>query len=70
MKYESFEPLLGEWAVYFKPFIESEKMDKIYSRLKEDSKKGRKICPDSHNVFTAFNTCSPKNLNTIWFLQD
>lgn len=70
MNHEKFKDFFGEWAEDFKEFIESPEMDKIYEKLKNDSKKGRKICPDSENTFRVFKETSKKDLKVVWYLQD
>lgn len=42
------------WHNKIKPFIESEECNKIYAFLKEESKRGKKIAPDSFNTFRCF----------------
>jgi uracil DNA glycosylase len=70
MDYEKFKDKLGDWGDYLKPFIESEKMDDIYKKLKGDTKKGKKICPDSEDTFNVFKAVPPNKLTVIWVLAD
>lgn len=42
------------WHPKIKPFIESEECDKIYTFLKKESKRGKKIAPLSSNTFRCF----------------
>lgn len=42
------------WHERIKPFIESSKCDDIYSFLKEESQKGKRIAPDSINTYRCF----------------
>lgn len=42
------------WHNKIKPFIESKECDKIYEFLKKESKRGKKIAPDSRNTYRAF----------------
>lgn len=69
MEYEKFEPLFGDWALKFRPFIEGEDFFNIYQKLKADSMK-EKIYPKSQNVFRSFQKTSTKNLKAIFFLMD
>lgn len=70
MEYSKFEPLFGDWALKFKPFIESPKFDEIYSFLKKESKEGKIICPEHKNTFRAFKECPFDNLKCVFILQD
>lgn len=70
MNFDKFEPFLGQWAEKFKPFIESEEMDKIYAKLKKDGGRGKIICPDSKDTFRVFEEVSPTELKVIWILSD
>ena len=45
-------------------------MDKIYKKLKEDSKSGVKVYPMSDDTFNAFKYTSPKSLKLIIMGQD
>lgn len=69
MDYKDFEPLFGDWAEKFKPFIESEDMFKIYKRIKEDAQK-ETICPNSTDVFRAFSTTNPNRVKVVFSLLD
>jgi len=69
MNYEKFQPLLGEWAEFFKPFIESKEMDDIYSFLRYKFKQGAVICPDSRDVFRTFEE-TPKNISVVIYAMD
>jgi hypothetical protein len=55
---KDFEDKLGDWTLYFKNFILSGGMDKIYSQLKVDNQVGR-VCPESKNVFRGFLETPP-----------
>ena len=70
MELKYVEKKLGDWSQLFKPFIESEKFDSIYKKLKEDSRDSNKIFPLSENTFKAFELCSPENLKVILIGQD
>lgn len=71
MQYDKFEPLFGDWAPKFKPFIESKEFDEIYDFLKKESKEeGKIICPEHKNTFRAFKECPFKDLKCVFILQD
>lgn len=70
MNFEKFEPLLGDWAAKLQPFIESEACDKIYAKLKEDSKRGKRICPAAENTFRAFKETPYKKLKVVFLMYD
>lgn len=65
MQYSKFEHLFGDWGGKLRPFIESEGMDRIYAKLKEDSQKGRVICPSSINTYRAFDMCKFRDLKVV-----
>src|SRR5690242_11739951 len=69
LDYELTKDKFGEWAPKFKPFIESEAMWKIITKLRED-KQRETIVPDSKNTFRAFSTTSPNDLKVIFYLMD
>lgn len=58
------------WADKFKNFIESEKFDKIFSFLKSESLNGKRIVPESKNIFRAFSCCSYNQLKVVVIAQD
>lgn len=70
MKFEAFSEKLGSWADLFKPFIESESMDDIYSFLKREKERGRIVTPDSTDTFRVFKELDRNNLKVVWYLQD
>lgn len=77
MKPDSFKEKMGEWFSFWEPFILSEKMDKIYARLKADSASKDlstgnqvKIFPLSSDTFNAYKYCNPKNLKLVIIGQD
>ena len=70
MEIKYVEEKLGEWSQLFKPFIESEKFDNIYKKIKEDVKDGSKVFPLSENTFRAFKLCPPNSLKCIIYAQD
>lgn len=79
LKWELFEPVLGEWARYFKPFFESKKAWDIYQKLKAENwnfeknepKKPRvDIYPIAKNTYRAFQLCPPDKLQVIFYGSD
>lgn len=51
---ENFKPKFGTWYNKIEPLFDNGVMDDIYKVIKEQSKKGIKITPDSDNVFRCF----------------
>lgn len=70
MDYEKIAPLLGDWAIKFKPFIESKEFANIYSFLKAEARDGKVICPKHTDTFRAFTECKYEDLKCIFILQD
>lgn len=55
MNFESFKDKIHEsWHDVLRPFIESEACDKIYAFLKSESRRGKTIVPQSHDVWRCF----------------
>jgi len=55
MNWEKFKHLFHEsWHIKMKHFIESKECDDIYEFLKKESKRGKKIAPNSPNVYRCF----------------
>jgi len=66
MKWNSFEDKIHEsWHDKLRPFIESEDCDKIYERLKFDSKRGKTIAPLSPNVWRCFKETPLDELKVV-----
>lgn len=70
MKFENVSHKFGDWAPYFKDFIESEEFDSIFARLKWESGRGRIICPASADTFRVFTETSYNDVRAIFILQD
>ena len=83
LDYTTFESKLGEWALKFKPFIESKEMWDIMQTIKSDAFEERKdkdgnkvlvrkeyIVPNSADTFRAFATTRPSDLKVIFYLMD
>lgn len=70
MEYEKVAPLLGDWALKFRPFIESEKFDEIFKFLKQESREGKTICPAHADTFRAFRETPYSKLRCVFILQD
>ena len=66
MKWTSFEDKIHEsWHDKLRPFIESEDCDKIYERLKFDSKRGKTIAPLSSLVWRCFKETPLDELKVV-----
>lgn len=66
MNWNKFEDQFHEsWHNKIKPFIESKECDRMYAKLKEKSKEGRKIAPLSVNTFRAFKETSFSDLKVV-----
>ncbi len=63
---EAFMPLFGDWWYKIRPFFLSGGFDPIYAFLKHESKRGKKILPDSSNVFRCFTETPYKDLKIIF----
>lgn len=59
---EHFHP---SWHRFMKPFVESEKCNKIFKFLKSESQRGKKIAPLSPNVFRCFKETSYDDLKVV-----
>lgn len=70
MNYEKIAPQLGDWALKFKPFIETQDFKDIYKFLKAESYDNKIICPHHSNTFRAFRETSFESLKCIFILQD
>lgn len=62
---EDFKDKFGLWYSRFLPFIQSEKCEILYSKLKARVELGAKIFPKSANTFRAFSLTNPSNINCI-----
>jgi len=65
LKWEFFEPQLGDWAPRIKPFFDEGGFDPIYSRLKQRSKAGKVIAPNSRDTFRAFRETPYSSLKCV-----
>jgi uracil-DNA glycosylase len=54
-----------EWWKRLKPFFETEEAFKIYEYLKQISRKGVQILPESSKTFEAFGLCNYENLKIV-----
>src|SRR5436190_16013828 len=70
MEYSKIEAKLGDWGPKLKPFIESKEFDDIFKFLKEQSRDGKVICPESKDLFRSFEVTPYKDLRAIFLLQD
>lgn len=62
---ENFRPLFSTWWPKIKKFYEDNGFDPIYTHLKQRSKVGVKILPDSKNVFRCFEECPIEELKCV-----
>jgi len=66
MIWEKFKPLFHpSWHAKIRPFIESEECDNIYAFLKSESKKGKKIAPQSIHLWRCFKETSLDDLKVV-----
>ena len=66
MNWDKFKDEFHEsWHEKMQPFIESEACDKIYSYLKSESQRGKKIAPLSSNVWRCFRETPLTNLKVV-----
>lgn len=54
LNWDKFESQFGTWSKKIRPFFDSGGFDPIYAFLKKESKRGKGIAPESHNVFRCF----------------
>lgn len=59
---QQFHP---SWHAKMQPFIESEECDKIYAFLKAESKRGKKIAPQSMHLWRCFKETSLDDLKVV-----
>jgi uracil-DNA glycosylase len=71
MNWTSFENKFEKgWGEKLRPFIESKECDEIYKFLKERSRLGHKILPNSNVIYRAFQECAYKDLKVVIIGQD
>src|ERR1041385_8451374 len=70
MDFNKVKDQLGDWGPKLRPFVESKDFDDIFNFLKERSRDGTVICPESKNLFRAFKETPYKDLRCIFLLQD
>lgn len=61
---------MGSWNDLFAPFIQSEKWDKIFGTLKQQSQAKKIIIPASIDVFKSFELLDRTKLKAIFVLMD
>lgn len=54
IEWQKLRARLGSWSREIEPFYQSRGFDRIYSFLKEESDSGKRIAPNSADVFRAF----------------
>src|SRR5574337_1753574 len=62
---ESFKPLMGDWFPKLEPLFDNGVMEGIYSILKEESRRGKKIAPESADTFKCFTATPLSNLKVV-----
>jgi uracil DNA glycosylase len=66
MNWETFKDKFHlSWHAKMRPFIESEECDKIYAFLKAESKRGKKIAPQSMHLWRCFKETSLDDLKVV-----
>jgi uracil-DNA glycosylase len=67
MIWENFKDLFHEsWHKKIQPWVESEDCDKVYTFLKKESRRGKKIAPLASNVFKAFQLTPFDQLKVVF----
>lgn len=61
----SFKPLFGTWWSKIKPFFDRGGFDPIYEFLKKETKRGKKIAPNSNLVFKCFQETDIDNTHAV-----
>jgi uracil DNA glycosylase len=62
LKFESLQPLIGEWDKYLTPLFEGSKMYDLYQEFKPISSQ---ITPIHSNLYRFLLECPPSNLKLI-----
>lgn len=70
MNYEKIKDQFGTWGPKLERFIDSPDFDDIFKFLKEESKAGKTICPESKNVFRCLRETPYEDLKVVFILQD
>ena len=65
LEWKNFEPRFGTWADKIKPFFDKGGFEPIYKKLKEDSNRGKKICPNNLDTFRALIETPYNNLKMV-----
>lgn len=65
LNWEKFKPLFGTWADKIQPFFLKGGFDSIYTYLKEESKRGVQIAPNSNLVYRCFQETDINNTYVI-----
>lgn len=69
--YDIFKEDLGEWALEFKPFLNSKAFDDIYDVIRYDKFVLKEdIVPTSENTFRTFKITPRNGIKSIWYLMD
>ena len=62
--------LCNEWKEYLGGEFEKDYFKKLKEFLRNESERGKRIYPESRNVFNAFNSCHPKDVKVVIVGQD
>lgn len=65
MQYEKVMDKFSSWAPMMRNYIESEEFDKIFIALKKLSQAGKKVAPESKDLFRSFSTCPKDKLKVL-----
>ena len=60
----------AQWLTKLSPFIDSEQFDNIIEGIRDSKTKGKRIAPDSKDLFKAFLLCPYNELKVILIAQD
>ncbi len=65
MEYEKVMEKFSSWGPMMRKYIESEEFDKIFITLKQLSQAGKKVAPESKDLFRSFSTCPKDELKVL-----
>lgn len=63
-------PKLGSWSNAFSPFLNTDEFQGIYRQLKDRSRKGAKILPNSALTYKSFELCDYSKVKAVICMQD
>ena len=71
MNPELFENKIEKnWLTKLSPFIDSVEFDNIIEGIRDSKTKGKRIAPDSNDLFNAFLLCKYSELKVVIIGQD